>query len=158
VSAIASFTKLPKASIDALRNAAIPQRRLFGKKDVYWDFVQQHGVEVANYPWSGYVIAAVIPYLAEKHGIDFSSGMDDLGTFLSETRRSSFIPLTHGDKEKYLQQLGQEFAESDLRDYYNNLMGANEADIGPAMRDGILAIKHALGALDEGSFVLLHIG
>jgi hypothetical protein len=95
VSAIASFTKLPKSSIEALRAAAIPKKRLFGSpKDVYWDFVREHGVEVAKYRWSGYVMAAVIPYLTEKHGINLSSELSDLGSFLSEQRRSSFFPLT----------------------------------------------------------------
>jgi hypothetical protein len=73
-------------------------------------------------------------------------------------RQSSFIPFTHTDKEKYLQQLGQEFPESELRDYYNNLFSADEPDIGSAMKDGIAALKQALGALDGESFVLLHIG
>ena len=159
MSAIATFTKLPKASVEALRAAAIPKRRLFGApKDLYWDFIERHGEEVANYRWSGYVMAAVIPYLTDKHGMAFSSEMADIGSFLCEKRQSSFIPFTLTDKEKYLQQLGQEFPESELRDYYNNLFGANESDIGSAMRDGIAALKQALGALDGDSFVLLHIG
>jgi hypothetical protein len=159
VSAIASFTKLPKSSIEALRAAAIPKKRLFGSpKDVYWDFVREHGVEVAKYRWSGYVMAAVIPYLTEKHGINLSSELSDLGSFLSEQRRSSFFPLTLKDKEMYLQQLGQEFPESELRDYYNKLFEADDSGVGAAMKDGILAIKQALGAVDGDSFVLLHIG
>ena len=147
MSAIASFTKLPKSSIDALRTAASPQ-----------DFTRQHGVDVANYRWSGYVIAAVIPYLAEKHGIDLSSELTDLGSFLSEKGQSSFFPLTLKDKEMYLHRLEREFPELELRDYYNGFFESDEPDIGAAMKDGILAIKQALGAIDEESFVLLHIG
>jgi hypothetical protein len=57
-----------------------------------------------------------------------------------------------------LEQLGQDFPEPELRDYYNKLYGAGESDVGAAMGDGIRAIRQALSTVDGDSFVLLQIG
>ena len=66
MSAIASFIKLPRAALDGLREAAIPKKGLFGPpRDTYIDYLRQHGQEVADYRWSGYVLATLLPYLAE---------------------------------------------------------------------------------------------
>ena len=160
MSAIASFYRMPKNSVDELRTAAVPKRGFFGSsKDVYWDFIKKHGEEVASYPGSGYVLAAVVSFLQEMCGVDFSADeLADLGTYLSEARQASVFPLTREHKERYLERLMQEHSESDLRDYYNDLFAAQDEAAGVAMKQGIAAIRQALTEIDEDSFVLLQIG
>ena len=70
MSAIASFIKLPKTAIEGLRQVALPRKRLFGTpRDSYLDYLQQHGQEVADYQWSGFVLGTLLPYLEEQHQI-----------------------------------------------------------------------------------------
>ena len=55
MSAIASFTKLPKSALEGLREA------LASGTD--YDYLRANGREVAEYRWSGYVLATLLPYL-----------------------------------------------------------------------------------------------
>jgi hypothetical protein len=94
MSAIASFIKLPKTALDGLREAAVPRKRLFGgQRDSYTDYFRQHGQEVADYKWSGYVLATLLVCLQKEHQIDLmKSEFDELATFLSKSRgATSFI-------------------------------------------------------------------
>ena len=70
MSAIASFIKLPKTAIEGLRQVALPRKRLFGKpRDSYLDYLYRHGQDVADYQWSGFILATLLPYLEEQHQI-----------------------------------------------------------------------------------------
>ena len=88
MSAIASFTKLPKSALDRVREAAVPKKRFFGApRDMYEEYLRRHGREVAEYRWSGFVFATLLPYLQEKHQIDLmKSDYNELGTFLTKAR------------------------------------------------------------------------
>ena len=71
MSAIAQFIKLLKTALEGLNRVAIPKKPLFGPpRDTYHDYLGQHGEEVADYQWSGYVLATLLPYLEEQHQID----------------------------------------------------------------------------------------
>jgi hypothetical protein len=60
MSVIASFIKIPKSALVGLRSAAVPKKRLFGAaRDTYYDFLREHGREVADYHWSDFVLATV---------------------------------------------------------------------------------------------------
>lgn len=100
MSAIASFIKLPKAALDGLRAAAVPKKRHFGApRDLYPDYLQQHGQEVADYKWSGHVLATLLVCLQKQHQIDLmKSEFDELSTFLSQSRGATCFILTDTHK------------------------------------------------------------
>lgn len=96
MSAIASFVKLPKTALEGLRQVAVPKKRLFGTpRDRYLDYLQQHGQQVADYQWSGFVLATLLPYLEEQHQITLmDSEYDELGNFLTDSRKATHFIFT----------------------------------------------------------------
>ncbi len=160
MSAIASFIKLPKSALDGLRDAAIPKKRFFGApRDTFHDYLSKHGTEVAEYPWSGYVLATLLPYLQEQHQIDLMrSEQDALSKYLSETRSATVFIFTPAHRTAYADKLGAEFSEQSLRDSYNEFNASSEPDAGKPMLDGIRTIRQSLSALDESSVIIFIIG
>ena len=161
MSAIASFILLPKASLDGLRAAAKPQKRLFrAPKDTYWDYLREAGREAAGYQWSGYVLATLLAWLADERHVDLqSSEHDELSRYLSGERGSSHLIFSKEQRDKYLAQLDPSAASIEqLRDYYNKFNEVNEPDAGLPMMDGLRALQQAPSAIDDASVVLLIIG
>jgi hypothetical protein len=160
MSAIASFIKLPKTALDGLRDAAIPKKRLFGSPhDTYHDYLRQHGQEVADYKWSGYVLATLLVCLQEQHQIDLMhSEYDQLSTFLTKSRGNTHFIFTDSHKQAYLPKLDGGFSEQSLCDYYNKFNGSAETEAGKPMLDGVCAFRQSVSTLDEGSVVVFGIG
>ena len=102
MSAIASFLRLPVTSLEELRTTAVPKKRFFGGvRDDMPDYLARHGVAVAEYRWSGYVIATVLVYLKEL-GIDLMrSSYDELGDYLSKLRGTTILVLTNDQRVQY---------------------------------------------------------
>ena len=119
MSAIAFFHKLPKSALPDLNAAAVPQKRFLRPSvDDYDKYLAEHGVEAAEYPWSGYVLGPLLEYLVEKHQIDLMhSDYDELSEFVSNARGASHHVFTNAHKLAYLDRLNQPFSENDLRDY-----------------------------------------
>ena len=160
MSATASFICIPKTTLDELRRAATPKKRWFGKpKDQYWEFLKQHGREVSEYKWSGFILATLLCHL-QKQKIDLMhSDFDELSTFLTKKRGFTHCIFTEEHKQAHLPGLDPAaFSEQALRDYYNAFNGASEPDIGKPMLDGIRAIQESLQRLEAGSVVVLIIG
>ena len=86
MSAIASFTKLPKTSLNGLRQATAQ-----GNFD---SFLQQHGKPVAGYEWSGFILATLLPYLEEQQIQLMKSEHDELATFLCQTLQATCFIFT----------------------------------------------------------------
>src|SRR5205809_8052461 len=101
MSAIATITIVPKSAIPAIRDAAIGKKNLFGKpKDKYPLVVAQHGREVGRYPWSGYVLGTLLPYLEEERQIDLmASEFEDLSSLLTKTRGATVSVLAGPHKQ-----------------------------------------------------------
>lgn len=159
MSAIASFIKLPKTALDGLRESAVPKKGFFGApQDAFFDFLEQHGDEIAEYSWSGYVLATLLAYLDEKHQITLESDGDELGNFLTEARGATYSIFTNGHKQAFLTKLGGQFSEEILRDYYNEFNETDEPEIGKAMLDGIQALRQSLSSIDENSVIVFGIG
>jgi hypothetical protein len=152
MSAIATFIQLPKAALDGLRQAVAQGR--------YRDYLQQQGRTVADYEWSGYILATLLPYLQEVHQIDLMrSEHDDLATFLTERQQATHFIFTDAHRQAYHDRLDpQSFSEEQLRDYYNEFNETEEPDAGQPMLDGIRALRQSLGAVDEGSVIVFSIG
>ena len=85
MSAIASFTNLPKSALEGLRKAAA------GGTD--YDYLSTNGRAVAEYRWSGYVLATLLPYLEEKHQSDLMKS-EELAAFLTNTTRATHFIFT----------------------------------------------------------------
>ncbi len=160
MSAIASFILIPKAALDGLRDAATPKKSWLGKaKDTYWDYLKQHGREVAEYEWSGYILASLLPFLQARQIDLMHSDFDALATHLTQKRGATYFVFTDAHKRAHLTKLAPDsFAEGQLRDYYNEFNATSEPEAGKPMLDGIRAIQQSLQALDESSVVVLSIG
>jgi hypothetical protein len=150
MSAIASFTKLPKSSLDGLRKATTQ-----GSFDT---FLQQHGKSVADYEWSGFILATLLPYLDEQQIRLMKSEYDELATFLSQTLQATCFIFTDAHRAAYADRLAPEsFSEQKLCDYYNEFNASAEPDAGQPMRDGIRAFRQSLSALDGDSMIVFCI-
>lgn len=159
MSAIGSFIQLPTNALSGLKSAAVPKKTFLGStQDKYDQYLQQNGRSIAEYPWSGYVLATLLTYLQQR-GIDLmQSEHDELATFLTDTRRATHFVFTEAHKSAYLDQLSKPFSEEELRDYYNEFNGAAEPEAGKPMLDGIAAFRDSLASVDKGSVILFAIG
>lgn len=159
MSAIASFILMPRSAIDGLRDAATPKKRWFGKpKDMYYDFLAQHGRAVAQYEWSGYILATLLPYLQEQHIDLMHSDFDELSTYLTQKRGATHFIFTDAHKKAFLTKLGGQFSEDALRDYYNEFNETQEPTAGKPMLDGIRAMRQSVIAMDGDSVIVFSIG
>jgi len=160
MSAIASFIKLPKSTLHGLREVAIPKKWLFGApRDIYHDYLEENGQAVADYKWSGFVLATLLPYLKVQHEISLmDSDYNELGTFLTKSRGVTHFIFINEHKHAFLAKLNGEFSELALREYYNKFNETKEAEVGKPMLDGIQALRQSLSALDENSVIVFSIG
>jgi hypothetical protein len=160
MSAIAKFIKLPKTAVDGLERAATPKKPLFGSpRDVYYDYLGQHGEEVADYRWSGYVLATLLPYLEERHQIDLmKSEYESLAKSLSKARKATHFIFTNALRAKYLDKLNAlSVSEQEFCDYYNEFCETNEVELGKPMLDGVEVLRQALDRVDDSSVILFVI-
>jgi hypothetical protein len=160
VSGIASFITLPIAAVAGLREAAVPKKRLFGPiRDNYHEYLREHGSVSAEYKWSGFVITTILLYLKEKQHADLMhSEYDELSTFLTRARSSTHFILTVAQRTTFDGALNVNASDAALRDYYNEMNGTDETEIGQPMADGLRAIRDCLRSLDERSIAILQIG
>jgi len=151
MSAIASFIKLPKTALEGLRKAAA--------SGTDYDYLHANGREVAEYRWSGYVLATLLPYLQEKHQIDLMKAeYDDIATLLTNSTGATHFIFTPSQNTAYLNRLDPTlFSQEEMRDYFNAFNETNEQEIGRAMLDGIAVFRESLRQLDEGSVVVFGI-
>jgi hypothetical protein len=151
MSAIASFVKLPKSALEGLRNAAA------GGTD--HDYLSANGREVAEYRWSGYVLATLLPYLEEKHQIDLmKSEYDELAAFLTSTTGATHFIFTPSQRTAFLNRLEpRAFSGEAMRQYFNEFNATNEREIERAMLDGVSALHESLGQIEDSSVVVFSI-
>src|SRR5881227_1940582 len=98
MSAIATFTKIPPLAIPGLWEAAMPVKSgLFrAPKNNFGEYLETYGTEVADYPWSGYVLATLLVYLADEHAVDLmkSSTNEALAQHVSDGQGCSCFILS----------------------------------------------------------------
>ena len=156
MSAIASFTLLPKSALEELREAAVSP-----VADDFWNFLRGRGQDLTKYSWSGYFLAVLLPYLDQYLDIRFgeSPEFDDLSAFLCNVTGATSIILADLDHEKYLEQLDvEDYSEDELRDFYETFNETVDPESGKAMLDGIAAIRESLSRVSPESIILLRIG
>jgi hypothetical protein len=150
MSAIASFIKLPRTSLDALRQATA--------QGGFDRFLQEHGSSVADYDWSGYILGTLLPYLDEQKIQLMKSEHDELAAFLSQSLQATCFIFTDAHRQAYVGGLAPEaFSPQKLRDYYNEFNATDEPDAEQPMLDGIRALRQSLSTLDDGSVIVFRI-
>jgi hypothetical protein len=151
MSLIASFHRLPLAALDDLRRIGTPE-------EVEFTEILERGNEVANYRWSGSVMAALMPYL-RQFGVYLGEAEKDLAEKSSGHFGATCFIFTEADRLKFMERLVPAlYDESELAGYCNELNGWNEPTVGKGMLDGIVALREAIESLDSGHIVLLTIG
>lgn len=161
MSAIASATLVRKCDLERLADAAKASKTSWlGKpKDVYAAFIAENGRALADYSWSGYVLATVLCYLDGKRETKLmKSEFDALSKLLTTERRATHFVLTEEHKQWLATLASENFSEDELKDYFNDFNDASEDDIGRPMLDGIRFLRDALMKLDADSVVILAIG
>ncbi len=149
---------LPETALDGLREVAVPKKRLFGAaRDTYHDYLRQNGREVADYKWSGYILATLLVYLQEQQIDLMTSDYDELAGFLTKSRNATHLIFTNALKQAFIAKLRGQFSEQALCDYYNEFNGTQETGVGKPMLDGIEAFRQSLNALEPGSVVVFSI-
>lgn len=145
MSAIATFTRLPASALEQLRSD-------------YDATMEQHGQPAAEYEWSGYILATLLPYLDEREIALMDSPHNELTLHLSKSLGATIFVFTPAHKETYLNRLSSSlFSPDELRDYFNEFNATHEPEVGQAMLDGITAIRHSLASLDADSVILFSI-
>ena len=152
MSAIASFIKVPKSALEGLRAAAA------SGKD--YDYLKANGRSVAQYRWSGYVLATLLPYLQQKHQIDLmKSEYDELADSLTDATGCTHFIFTASQRSAFLNRLDPKlFSEDEMRQYFNEFNAAKEQAIGKAMSDGVSALHDCFDQIDDGSVVVFNVG
>ena len=146
MSAIANFIRIPTAAIEQLGSD-------------YGQTLQRHGESVAEYGWSGYVLATLLAYLDEKEIPLTKSSYDSLATELSRSRGETIFIFTSAHRDAYLPRLSPgQFSANELGKYFNEFNGTRETEIGQAMLDGIASLRDGLAALDADSVIVFSIG
>ena len=117
------------------------------------------GREVAEYRWSGYVLATLLQYLEEKHQIDLmKSEYDELAAFLTNTTGATHFIFTPSQRTAFLNRLEpKSFSEEEVRQYFNEFNATNEQEIGRAMLDGVSVLRESLGQIEDSSVVVFSI-
>jgi hypothetical protein len=121
--------------------------------------LREHGREVADYNWSGFVLATLLPYLQENHQIDLmKSEYDELASFLTQARNATHFIFTEAQRSAFMNRLDVRlFSETDLRNYFNEFNETNDQEVGRAMLDGVVALQQSLSQLDSGSVIVFII-
>jgi hypothetical protein len=118
-----------------------------------------NGREVAEYRWSGYVLATLLPYLQEKHQINLMKAeYDDIANLLTNATAATHFIFTPSQSLAFLKRLDPAlFSQDEMRDYFNAFNETQEQEIGRAMLDGIAALRESLRQLDESSVIVFGI-
>src|SRR4051812_6719413 len=121
-------------------------------------FLEQHGKSVADYEWSGFILATLLPYLDEQQIHLMKSEHDELATFLSQSLQATCFIFTDAHRQAYASRLEPpSFSEQTLGDYYNEFNATDEPDAGKPMLDGIRAFQQSLSAVDADSVIVFCI-
>jgi hypothetical protein len=121
--------------------------------------LEEHGEEIVTYPFSGYVLMTLLPYLEERHGIELMESEYDraAGALSAESGMTHFV-FTNALKTAHLAKLTTlSLPREELRDYYNEFNAADEPDAGEPMLDAVRAVREALNYVDDSSVVVLTI-
>ena len=160
MSAIATTTEVPISALAALRDAAVPRKHLIGgPEDRFPLALARHGRALELFEHPGEVLATVLAYLDEKHGIDLMhSRHEEVASAITKARGSRFVILgeEHLPFAGKLTDVGA--GADELAAFFNAFNERHEEpEVGEAMREGIRFLQRALEAVTPGNVVLVAI-
>jgi broad-specificity NMP kinase len=134
-------------------------RTAHGTSDEFRDVLGRETITRFEYTWSGYVLATLLPYLAEQ-GIDLMhSDHDEVASAISQTRGDSVFVLTSDHRERYVERLDPSaFDGALLRRYYEEFNKTAADGVDYAMLDGIAFLRDTLAPLEPATVAVLVIG
>ena len=159
-SAIGQSFVISESALPIVQAAASPRKRIVrGTSDEFWDVLGRETITRFEYAWSGYVLAALLPYLDEQ-GIDLlHSDHDEAASTLSQTQEASVFVLTSDHRERYLARLDPSaFDGAVLRRYYEELNEMTAEGVDYAMLDGIAFFRDTLAPLQPAIVAVFIIG
>jgi hypothetical protein len=160
MSGIAYFTKLPKAALGGLRQAAVTQvSGSVGTFDSYAEYLNRYGQSVSEYQGAGIVFATLLIYLQQEKNIDLmKSDYDELARALTKTRQSAHFIFTEAHKVSLLNELNpQLLTGTELGEFCNKFNETSDPHAGAAMLDGIIALQICMTSIDGDSVVVMSI-
>jgi hypothetical protein len=153
MSATANFTRLPRADLAELVEAATDD-----DPQAFLSFLAANGTSVADYDWDGDVFGVLLPVLSEEYDIDLETSENEIVADIAEYVQATVFILTMDDKRKFLEKLAPDnFSKSELRDAYEDFSEEEDEEAGDMMLDGITALYQSLGEVDADHVVVVTI-
>jgi hypothetical protein len=150
---------IPESALPIVQAAASPRERIVpGASAEFRDVLGRETILRIEYAWSGYVLATLLPYLAEQ-GVDLMhSDHDEVASTISQTRGASVFVLTSDHRERYLARLDPSaFDGAVLRRCYEEFNATAAVGVDYAMLDGIAFFRDTLARLESATVAVLVI-
>jgi hypothetical protein len=149
MSAIASAHKITEAEL--AHALAVLDRRGYPE---FWKLLGTY--QIGTLPYSGYVLAAVIPF-AQQKGIQLPSARN--GALFSDVQRKQLGVVACGNAAEYesvAKSIAQlQATDAELRQYYNELYAHDWDEASSAMRQGFSFIQQGIRALNADDELLI---
>jgi hypothetical protein len=146
--------------LEKIAEAATPRRGFFGGvKDEFDAVLSRFGRTYPDFDHSGYVLATVLPYLADN-GVDLmKSEYAPISEAISSARGCSCFVITQGMRERHEAALAALSVDEDaLAAYYQAFHETDGTDAGPPMVAGIVYLRSVLAATTRDMVAILIIG
>ena len=160
MSAIADFRIIETSRLNELRDQSEIKikKKLFMTRtiDNYWEFLNSNSKKLEDFPYSGYILADLLIFLAEHKGINLlTSKYDDIANSIVERRQNSTIILTYEHKQAYLDRLNAEFSADELIAFNKDFSESDDPELVDAELEGIKVLRNSLGQLTGHNQVIL---
>jgi hypothetical protein len=153
MSATANFTRLPRADLTELVEAATDD-----DPQAFLSFLAANGTSVADYDWDGEAFSVLLPVLSEEYDIDLETSENEIVADISEYVQATVFILTAEDKQKYLEKLSPDnFSKEELREAYEDFAEEEDEEAGDMMLDAITALHQSLAEADADHVVVVTI-
>lgn len=165
MSAIADFRLIETSKLNELRDKAEIriEQKLFSKKvmDDYWNYLDTNARKLKEFPYSGYIFANLLIFLAENKGIDLLKGKHDaIANVIVEKRQNSTIILTYAHQQFYLDKLNPgNFTMEELITFNKDFSEDDDPELAKAEIAGIKMLRDSLELLTgDHQVILLSVG
>ncbi|MEU8181570.1 hypothetical protein AB0B85_10505 [Micromonospora sp. NPDC049044] len=151
MSAIASLTVLPRASVAELA------RRATESSSSLRSYLAEHGVTAGQeYDWSGYCLLYVLTYLEER-GVDLQLSEFDAESEAINSVHGLTVLITPAHR-RFLAQLDPGGHRAEELSAHFEEMGMDFEESGTAGLDGLTLLRDSIAGLRDDQVLLLHLG
>jgi len=160
MSSIASFYIITKDKVETVKSSIKPPKGLFKSVDTFQKTLEEVSIKCENYSDTGYDIGAIIPYLDL---IGCSIGQSDyleIAKKIVDERGITAITINEDDKElmNSHSEVIDKIDEKELKIYYSELYGIEDAKSGKRMKNGIRQIFDLVKSINDQKILLILIG